>query len=185
MSTTRILLGYLCVALAGSAGMPHRPLLTKSSTHEMVLRNTVVQLARQELGVREKTGNNDGARVATYLATVQLKPGQPWCAAFISFIFKQANLTKPRTGWSPDLFPASRLTKLCSPANLAGIYFSEYKRIAHVGLIKAKKGDWLTLVEGNTNVAGSRDGDGVYMKVRHIKTINKIADWITERRGGP
>ena len=59
-----------------------------------------------------------------------------------------------------------------------GIYFPEKKRIAHVGFVDAWDGTWLTTVEGNTNVLGSREGDGVYRKRRLVSSIYKVARYI-------
>jgi len=177
MATIRLLLGIICFGFAGSTGLSHSHLLT--------LREKLVQRAEQEIGVREKTGKNDGERVETYLRVVNLKKGAPWCAAYISWLFAQEGLARPRTGWSPDLFPRSRLARSALPGNLIGIYFPELKRIAHVGLITGIDGDYVLSIEGNTNVTGSREGDGVYRKRRHIKTIHRMADWVTDGRIKP
>jgi len=185
MATTRLLLGILCTAFAVSIGLLDRSLLKPHATQEMLLRSTIVSLAQKEVGVREKTGHNDGVQVERYLAWVNLKAGQPYCAAFVSYIFGEAGLASPRSGWSPDMFPSSRLTKHALPADLLGIYFPEHHRIAHVGLIVRRQGEWLSSVEANTNINGSREGDGVYLKLRHIKTIYKIADWIPRNKGRP
>jgi hypothetical protein len=159
--------------------------MLKPSYITQLLRDELVRIAQKEVGVREQTGNNDGAKVESYLAVVKLKKGQPWCAAYVSWVYAQAGLAKPRSGWSPDLFPASRLARSALPGNVLGIYFSSLKRIAHVGLIVRQKNEWVCSTEGNTNVSGSREGDGVYTKLRHIKTIYKIADWVTEGRKSP
>ena len=137
----------------------------------------LVELAHGELWVREETGNNDGVRVEGYLASVGLKKGQPWCAAFVSFIFKQAGYTAPRTGWSPSLFPVKRLVKAAAPGNVFGIYFPALKRIAHCGFVEQANGDWISSIEGNTGTGGGRDGDGVHRRKRHKRSIYKYADW--------
>ncbi|WP_442591539.1 peptidoglycan-binding protein [Pedobacter sp. AW31-3R] len=146
-------------------------------------RTAIVQIATNELGVREKTGNNDGEKVEAYLKCVDLKKGQPWCAAYVSWVFAKAGFKAPRSGWSPSLFPSSRLARSALPGNVLGIYFPAYKRIAHVGLITGVDGEWIVSVEGNTNVTGSREGDGVYKKWRHIKTIYRMADWLRKEEG--
>ena len=137
----------------------------------------LVELAQGELWVREETGNNDGARVESYLAVAGLKKGQPCCAAFVSFIFKQAGYLAPRTGWSPSLFPVARLVKAAVPGNVFGIYFPALKRIAHCGFVEKTDGDWISSIEGNTGTGGGRDGDGVHRRKRHKRTIYKYADW--------
>ncbi|RZL07816.1 MAG: hypothetical protein EOO89_22515 [Pedobacter sp.] len=93
----------------------------------------LVELAQGELWVSEETGDNDDERVEGYMASVGLEKGQPWCAAFISFIFKQAEYSAPLNGWSPSLFPVRRLVKAASPGNVYGIYFPAMKRILKRG----------------------------------------------------
>ncbi|WP_158800624.1 peptidoglycan-binding protein [Pedobacter sp. L105] len=145
----------------------------------------LVSVASREVGVRELTQHNDGKRVEEYLALTHLKKGNPWCASFVSFVFAQCGYSKPRSAWCPDLFPDSRLATSALPGDIMGIYFPEKKRIAHVGLVIHQLGSWVTTCEGNTDVAGSREGDGVYKKLRHIKTIHSISDWVSERRKVP
>jgi hypothetical protein len=170
MATVRILLGIICLAVAGG-----RPLLSGHmlETPEQKL----LAVARAELGVREATGRNDGPRVEAYLHAAALNTGNPWCAAFVSWVYRQSGYSLPRTGWSPALFPAARLQKNPLPARIFGIYFPELQRIAHCGFVEKLHGDWITTIEGNTNIAGSREGDGVYRKMRHRKAIRYYADW--------
>lgn len=137
----------------------------------------LIPIAQAELWVREETGNNDGKRIEEYQATVGLKKGDPYCAAFISWVFKQAGYSAPRTGWSPSLFPLAKLVKAAAPGNVFGIYFPSLKRIAHCGFVEHVKGDWISTIEGNTNVSGSREGDGVHRRLRHKKTIYRYSKW--------
>jgi hypothetical protein len=181
MAAIKLLLGIVCLAVTYSVGVPERNLLRyMRGASQDQRRSSLVKLAENEIGVRELTGNNDGKRVELYLAWVGLKRGEPWCAAFISYLFHQIGNNKPRSGWSPDLFPDSRLARSALPGNIIGIYFADKHRIAHVGLIIHEKDNWITSVEGNTNITGGREGDGVYRKLRHRRTIYKISDWLTE-----
>ncbi|SKB64206.1 CHAP domain-containing protein [Daejeonella lutea] len=59
-----------------------------------------------------------------------------------------------------------------------GLYFPEKGRIAHVGFVDEWKDGWVITVEGNTNVLGSRDGDGVYRKRRLVRSIYKVARYV-------
>jgi len=137
----------------------------------------LIPIALAELWVREETGKNDGKRVEEYLAAVNLKKGDPYCAAFVSWVFKQAGYGLPRTGWAPFLFPTSRLAKAAVPGNVFGIYFPTMKRIAHCGLVVGSRSDWITTVEGNTDASGGREGGGVYQRLRHKKSIRLFSDW--------
>lgn len=164
--------------------MPDRTLL-KNSRQFSTGRQHVVAIARQELGTREKTGHNDGERVAAYLKVTGLKPGAPWCAAYVSYVFAKAGYAAPRSAWSPALFPVSRLTSAALPGDVFGIYFPEYRRIAHVGLVERLDGDYCISLEGNTNPAGSNEGGGVYRRRRLLKMLYRFADWVKPERRVP
>ncbi|TKC59232.1 peptidoglycan-binding protein [Pedobacter hiemivivus] len=179
MATVRILLCLLCLAFAG------RSRLFSSSTVEQES-DMLIAIAQSQVGVKEAKGNNDGVEVEAYLAVADLKKGEPWCAAFLSWVFKQAGHHQPRTGWSPALFPEDRKVKTPSPGLVFGIYFLTLKRIAHCVIVERVKGSWVTGIEGNTNLNGSRDGDGVYRKLRHVKTIYRYANWMNNhQKKGP
>lgn len=160
-----------------------------------------------QLGLRER-GSNSGSDVEKYLQYVGLTKGQPWCAAFVCWVYGQAEVENPKSGWSPALFPAARViwnraeslklkAESLVPASYSpsqatgnpqqvtpntgdifGIYFTEKKRIAHAGFIDTWDGTWLITVEGNTSESGSREGDGVYRKRRPVKSIYKVARYI-------
>ena len=144
-----------------------------------------MSVAASQIDVRELTGHNDGQAVERYLAVTGLGKGYPWCAAFVCWVYRIAGFSRPASAWSPDLFPKSRITKEVLPGNIIGIYFPELRRIAHAGLIVKQDGEYIVSVEGNTNVSGGREGDGVYLKRRHVRTIYRIADWVTEGRRLP
>jgi hypothetical protein len=141
----------------------------------------LIPIAQAELWVREETGKNDGKRIEEYQAAAGLKKGDPYCAAFISWVFKEAGYSVPRTGWSPSLFPVAKLVKAAAPGNVFGIYFPSLKRIAHCGFVEGVNGDWITTIEGNTNIPGSREGDGVHRRLRHKKSIHRYSDWQKNR----
>lgn len=66
------------------------PFLRKLETNQMLntnlddIRQEILEIARQEIGVRELTNRNDGPRIEEYLAYTGLDSGHEWCAAFIS-----------------------------------------------------------------------------------------------------
>ena len=181
MAAARFILAFICFAATGSFGQPGGYLLSKHSQD----RDRIIAIAASQLGVKELTGNNDGVAVESYLAVTGLKKGYPWCAAYVSWVYRKAGFAKPNSAWSPDMFPASRITKDALSGNLIGIYFPELKRIAHVGILVKQEGNYMVSLEGNTNIAGSREGEGVYLKRRHFRTIYRMADWVKEGRKLP
>ncbi|MCD0490559.1 peptidoglycan-binding protein [Pedobacter sp. MC2016-14] len=183
MAAAKFLFCIVCAAVAGSGWMPDRNLLIGSSARIALTssrtegRDLIVKLALNEIGVHEYSNRNDGKRVAEYQHAGNCRKGDPWCACFCSWVYQQAGYPGPRTGWSPDLFPARRLRKKAMPADLYGIYFPALGRIAHCGILTKLSGDWCTGIEGNTNPGGSREGDGVYRRMRHKRSISRFADW--------
>ena len=147
-----------------------------------VNRERILRIAQSQLGVREATGRNDGKEVEAYLGYTNNKKGEPWCASFVSWVYGKAGFVQPKTAWSPSLFPLARQTLNPKPADIFGIYFANLQRIAHCGLVEGARGNWIYTIEGNTNSHGSRDGDGVYRKLRHQRSIKYYANWVDQRR---
>lgn len=175
------ILSLICVLLSVHAfGSNHSTLS---------VRNRVVQAYLKEVGVRELTGKNDGVRVEAYLRSVGARRGQPWCAAFVSYILRSCGVDAPRSAWSPAFFPSRNIvfhrqkkpdfkSVAIQPGQVFGIYFRNMNRIAHVGFVHRKHKNAIVTIEGNTNGAGSREGNGVYEKIRPIQSIYAISDFI-------
>lgn len=136
-----------------------------------------------QIGVREATGKNDGKQVESYLKSVKSVKGNPWCAAFVAWCFDQCGVKTVRSAWSPSWFPSNRVIwkqgvgTVPHAGNVFGIWFNNRNRIAHVGFIDEWHGKYAITVEGNTNDAGSREGDGVYRKRRLTRQIYAVSNW--------
>ncbi|SFC93130.1 CHAP domain-containing protein [Flexibacter flexilis DSM 6793] len=152
------------------------------------IRNDLAQTYLSQVGIREATGRNDGTQVEMYLHSVKAKRGQSWCAAFVSWCLQQHDIPHPQSAWSPALFPKRHTvfvrgqpyTYAPQRGDVFGLYYTNLGRIGHVGFIEQWDygGKFVITVEGNTNEAGSRQGDGVYRKKRPKRTIYKIANFI-------
>ncbi|GGG60470.1 CHAP domain-containing protein [Hymenobacter glacieicola] len=154
-----------------------------------------------QVGVREATGRNDGARVEAYLREIGLPKGYQWCSAFCVWCFRQAGIKAPSYGMARSWFTPARLLYrqgweqrpaelghgnlrrrhaprlLPQPGDLVGYRFSGSVAINHVGFLDS---DWgsgpsVTTVEGNTNLVGSRTGNGVWRNIRHKRMIYALA----------
>lgn len=157
-----------------------------SHTSSTIVRNKVALTYSSQIGVRELTGNNDGKAVETYLRYCGLLKGEPWCAAFVCWAYGQNKIPNPKSGYCPDLFKRQNIIWMrnmqsnAPPAqgDIFGIYFLEKKRIAHTGFVDKWTATQVQTVEGNTNKAGSREGDGVYRKIRLTRQIYAIARFV-------
>lgn len=152
-------------------------------------RDLVATTYMLEVGVRESTGKNDGRDVEKYLASVGLGKGYAWCAAFVRWCLDQANVNSSITAWSPTAHNKSDIVyykqkwrRNAQSGDVFTLYYERLGRIGHTGFVNRTYNDdsMVETVEGNTNVQGSREGDGVYLKFRPIKTIYSITNWINE-----
>ena len=155
-------------------------------------------------GVRE-VGKNAGPDVEKYLHCLGMTKGSPWCAAFVSWcVMTSRGLAKPPkwcSGSAVSLFQMSGKNAVkVTPVD------ADYKSKVKPGYIwsraqdataaaAARKGSWCQghtgivvavdatgfhTIEGNTNAAGSREGDGVYRKLHKwsdAELIGKTVGW--------
>ena len=148
-------------------------------------RNELVDIARSAIGQREASGHNDGVFVDQCLQTVGLEgTGSPWCAAFDRWCYDQAKFHSiaPRSALAADWVHAPTWKQghgqTPLPGDTFGIYFPRMGGVHHTGLIEKWEKSFATTIEGNTNDAGSREGDGVYRKKRSVRQIYAVKNWI-------
>lgn len=154
-------------------------------------REAVLQIATSQIGVREATGRNDGKQVEQYLASVKLGRGYPWCAAFVSWCYDKVSIKHPVSGYCPHWFKTgivylrtkdkSIFESNAKPGDIFGIWFNNLQRVAHVGIVYKVTPDYVVTIEGNTNDALSREGDGVYKKKRLARQIYIVANYFSEK----
>jgi hypothetical protein len=145
----------------------------------------LISIYSSYIGVREKTGKNDGPEVERFLAHEGLGKGYAWCAAFVSFCLDSAGFKNTITAWSPSahnrkalVYDKGKFLDTPEPGHVFTIHYPKKKRIGHTGFYDgwASEGIMQT-VEGNTNDRKSREGDGVYVILRPINTIHSISSW--------
>lgn len=162
---------------------------------ETDMRNDLVEILKGQLDVREATGNNDGTEVEIYLRGVGLGKGYPWCAAFTTWGLDQCDIPNPQSAWSPDwagkrdMIWSQQLVKqrnagVPQAGDTFTLFYNSLGRVGHVGFIleDAHNGYFIT-IEGNTNVAGSRTGIGVFTRKRDTRKVYRITNYITPYYG--
>jgi hypothetical protein len=160
----------------------------EKSPDRKVLIQKIVSVYTSQIGVREATGHNDGKEVEMYLSTTGFAKGNPWCAAFVTWTFLEANVPAIKSAWAGSWFPPGKiiyrkgLPMKIPPgqADVGGLYSSSKNLITHVFFIDQwpPNDDYAITVEGNTNNAGSAEGDGVYRKRRVKSNIDRVARWV-------
>jgi hypothetical protein len=144
------------------------------------LRQASLDSALSQVGVKE-VGKNDGKEVRRYLASVGLRPGNPYCAAGVYWSFEVARGSEAnplfRTGSTALMFNKGREAGLkTAPTAQSGdlvFWMFATKPFGHVGrIVSVGRAGWVTLVEFNTTagVSGNqRDGGGVYLRTRNLR----------------
>jgi hypothetical protein len=150
-------------------------------------------LRELNLHVVEEGGPNRGVKVEAYQRAAGLKPGDPWCAAFVAWNVATAKGVPKAPAWtsgsaittwhrgSRGLAAGDKTTPLETEARLKVEPGWVWVRATTAkSADAARKGGWVKghcgivvavdevgfhTVEGNTNKAGSREGDGVWRKL--------------------
>ena len=151
----------------------------------------IVAAAQKEVGVSEVT-KNQAPEIAKYWGATDYPTGmqnrEPWCAAFVCWCIREGIKNfgvnplwpLPRTArafgfddeWAVEnklkitLFPK---VKDINPGDIVVFRFS------HVGICAGHANNLsIATIEGNTNGEGSREGDGVYKKIRPVAWIRSV-----------
>lgn len=115
--------------------------------------------------------------------------GLYYCAAYNAYCYTVNEVPNPKSAWSPNwgldkhtIWQKGQpiraaLVKLRSP-DVFTIYYQSKGRIAHTGMIYYATLDYVITLEGNTGEAGSRNGDGFYIKKRRWDQIYRITSYI-------
>ena len=155
-------------------------------------RQIIADVAREYLGLRE-TSTNRGPHFEEFWAATTYPEGaqdrQPWCSAFATFCVCEADRRSPALRLLiPPKFPAVSMwipwaqspetgclifrpaSKTAPMAGDVVEYLTGPGKLSHIGIV-AKNYDhsgFIDTIEGNTNAAGSREGDGVFAKTRAL-----------------
>lgn len=150
----------------------------------------LVDIVENEIGVEEVNGTNTGRRVNEYKAATWLDPekGWPWCAAFVCWAVREAmaatgleesdTFKRPRTAGAWDLANWSTAQDNTvrtrrkpdddiQPGDIIGYTFSH----CGIAVTSPDAGGRFYAVEGNTDHSGSREGGGVFRKLRPVGKV--------------
>lgn len=178
----------------------------KNSVSKAASALILTAFAEADKKVRE-VGKNAGPDVERYQKAVGLSKGSPWCAAFVSWCYMASKRLTKAPGWcsgsAVSLYQtagrsktAVRVTPLdadfqskvkpgmiWSRAQDAEAASAARKGVwcqGHTGIVVQTHALGFDTVEGNTNAAGSREGDGVYRKTHKwadADIIGKTVGW--------
>lgn len=141
------------------------------------------------LGTRELTGNNDGEVVSAIIKSCGINTPAAWCACYLHHNLLKINRSGPsyQPAFSPRWFEDPNRVVWTrqdenapiSKGDVCGIYFRNLKRVAHVlAVIEDTRDGYVITIEGNTNGAGSREGNGVFIRIRHKSELYICSNWL-------
>lgn len=139
----------------------------------MDINDAALARAVSQIGVHEQGGANKGPQVDAYLASVHLRPGFSWCAAFVYWCFDAAARDCGMVNPCPRTAAAVRLWNLADAAcrtQVAApglVYVLDHGHgVGHAGIVEtvsesATDGKRISEISGNTNDQGAREGNAV------------------------
>lgn len=149
--------------------------------------NDIINRAKKELNTKEFPPNSNNVKYNTWFYGHEVHDGfptknsaYPWCAVFISYIFKDSNLVKKTASCLNMLewFEANkRIVKDPKPGDIVFFKYSTNKRRTnHVGLVisVADKNNFLT-IEGNTSIKSDDNGGAVMERRRTMANVVAFA----------
>ena len=156
------------------------------------LSEAIVQAAESKVGVRESGGANKGAALQPFFDADAYDPngskpgddGYAWCAAFVCWCCQVALAGRTVTFSRPTTPGAWDFERWCREQDDSVVLKKpagkDIRRgdiviltISHITIAAGPPdaSGYFPTIEGNTNAAGSREGDGVYKKRRHLSQI--------------
>jgi hypothetical protein len=157
-----------------------------------------VALCEAQRRVREEGGNNLGPRIREYAenADPPIHVAAAWCALLMQFVadvaaagmevvnpldeVKLEALVQSYFNWASE----RGLIVTASEAEAGDLALFRFhgERYDHIGMVRGPMREvggrrLIPTVEGNTNDGGSRDGDGVYLKIREVNDRVIFVRW--------
>lgn len=129
---------------------------------------TVISLASNEVGTTEFPPNSNNVKYNTWFYGKEVSgSAYPWCATFISWLFKDTKLVK-KTASCMDMAQWFKDNKqFYDEPQVGDIVFFKFNTNTrwtnHVGIVTKINGTTLTTIEGNTSSSsgGSQDNGGM------------------------
>jgi len=154
------------------------------------IRDVFLEEAEDYLGIREQGGDNRGPAVEFFQKLGEIRPGQPWCAAYVNACAEIAcskkNLVSPLEairleGYVQAYYEYAVAQNWLVDRPQAGDLFMVWhggtiNRYAHIGIVAAATDEGILSLEGNSNDDGSRNGIGVFQNLRAYSPRIVFAD---------
>jgi peptidoglycan hydrolase-like protein with peptidoglycan-binding domain len=142
----------------------------------------VLDIARAEIGYKESPSGSNKTKYGKAYGM----DGQPWCAMFVWWVFKEAGCSElfyggKKNAYCPtiaDYYIAKKQTVSKSkgePGDIVLFDFNNNNSSDHIGIIEKRNSDGTyTCIEGNTAVGNNSNGGQVMRRTRYTSQISWI-----------
>ena len=143
--------------------------------------NEAINRAKAELNTTEFPANSNNVKYNTwYYGKMVQGAAYPWCAAFISYIFRDSPSLVKKTASCADMLTwfevNNRIVKEPQPGDIIFFKFStNSRRTNHVGLVVDVTSTVIKTIEGNTSATSNDNGGSVMMRSRKRNSRNIVA----------
>jgi hypothetical protein len=139
----------------------------------------IIDKAKEEIGVHESPPNSNNVKYNTWYYGHPVSGAEyPWCAVFISWLFKAEQGLCPKTASCVNMLAWFEQKRQLVKTPMAGdIVFFKFptnpRRTNHVGIVVSVSSDGRTIntIEGNTSVKGSQTNGGMVMQRNRYSNI--------------
>lgn len=139
----------------------------------------IIERAKAEIGVHEAPPNSNNVKYNTwYYGHPVAGPEYPWCAVFISWLFKAEQGICPRTASCVNMLAwFEKKRQIVNKPQAGDIVFFKYntnnRRTNHVGLVVSVSDDGRTIntIEGNTSISSQDNGGKVMQRNRYSNIV--------------
>jgi hypothetical protein len=130
----------------------------------------VVAIAKTQVGYHEGRSGAHWNNVQKYAPSLGFANGQAWCDTFVNFLFWLADVAVPAGAKSAGCAVSAAAYKRAGrwteyPVVGAEVFYGPGGG-THCGVVTGYDDTHIHTIEGNTNINGSAEGDGVYVKTR-------------------
>lgn len=139
--------------------------------------NELISIAKNEIGVKENPPNSNCVKYNTWLyGRCVSGPEYPWCAAFVSWCFKNDQNLCPKTASCLNMLQwfegKGQVVKDPNPGDIVFFkYSTNTRRTNHVGIVIGVGGKIIRTIEGNTSVSSNDNGGSVMERMRNKNIV--------------
>jgi hypothetical protein len=130
------------------------------------------------LHVRENNNDNRSPIIDKWNKDANVPLGSNWCGSYVYAGQNYMGWASPSApAWSPAWNKASERIAKPDTGDKFLLYYPKLNRIGHVGFVIHVDEHSIVTNEGNTNVAGSRTGIGVFNRRRPKSSVRSFVRW--------